>query len=279
MDVPPVVRPQQSNRLLRSSVMLEGTVHGFSTRLGGVSPAPFAGLNLGFGLGDPDATVEENRRRFQEALEAPDWPLVTVKQVHGRRVVTLRQAPAYSGDLAEEADALVTALPGLLVGVRTADCVPILLAGAKAVGAVHAGWRGTALGVVQEAVKALETLGEPAEQLRAAIGPCIQGRHYPVGLEVVEGLRVALQAVPGGLEQVLLPVRPEDSRPGLPPPVARADLSRANRLLLEAAGVPGASIDLLDECVCCDPAQYFSFRRDAGRTGRMLSVIGLPPAG
>lgn len=252
-------------------------VHGFSTRRGGVSQGVWRGLNLGHGLGDEAGHVETNRQMLQTALGVADWPLATVQQVHGKQVVRVDGPPDSPGGLPLKADALVTAQPGLLIGVRTADCVPILIAGPGAVAAVHAGWRGTALAIVREAVQALEALGQAPEQLKAVIGPCIQAAHYPVGQEVVEGLRACLGGVPGGLERVLLPVRPEDLRPDLPPPVARADLSEANRLLLRASGLPETQIEVIADCVCCDSQRYFSYRRDSGATGRMLSVIGLMP--
>src|SRR4051812_5439443 len=162
--------------------------HGFSTREGGVSEGAFASLNLGFSVKDDPKRVEENLRRFARALEIPIDDLHSVSQVHGDTVVEARErAPA--GQLSSvtgEADALFTARSGASVGVKTADCVPILLADpqTKTVAAVHSGWRGTELEITARAVETLVKRGAQASKIQVAIGPCIRSCCYEVSAEL-----------------------------------------------------------------------------------------------
>src|SRR5262245_48731451 len=170
--------------LVVTSRMLAGVRHGFSTRRGGVSTGRYATLNVGGKWGDDPAAVAHNRRRLA-AAGGFDWSrLYTAKQVHGARV-----ALVVAGTLPErvadtEADVVVTAQPGVVVGVYTADCVPVLIADDEGrVAAAHAGWRGTVAGVANAAVEALVSLGARRERLRAALGPSICARCFEVGEE------------------------------------------------------------------------------------------------
>jgi len=159
---------------------LSGAIaHGFFGRTGGVSAGIFASLNCGPGSGDDPAAVSENRSRARVALGAAH--LVTLYQVHSAAAVTVT-APWDSGP---QADAMVTRVPGIALGILSADCAPVLLADieAKVIGAAHAGWKGALGGVVEAAVAAMEKLGAERERIHAAIGPCIAQINYEVGPE------------------------------------------------------------------------------------------------
>ncbi len=154
--------------------------HGFYTRLGGVSPAPFHTLNVSVSVGDSLENVLENRRRIAEDMGFTFANLIRVKQVHSADVVTV--TPGQSLDLIE-ADALVTNHRGLLLAISTADCVPILMVDPQAsvIAAVHAGWGGALKGVIKNTVRSMAALGAKADHIQAAIGPCIHQESYEVG--------------------------------------------------------------------------------------------------
>lgn len=262
-------------------------VHGFSTRVGGVSLPPYDSLNLGEGVGDRPEAVRENHQRLAHALALPDAHFVMVRQVHGSEVMSLT-GPVQTGDfpltaggyVLGDADALITDQPETLVGIRTADCVPILMAGLSSSGklvvaAVHAGWRGTVLRIGARTLSIMQAeFGVELETVRAAIGPCIGGDVYPVGQEVVEGLQRALETAPGGTAGVILPVSPEYSQA-----VARVALAEANRRILQSAGLSADAVEKLERCVLTEASLFFSHRRDLGRTGRMLNFIGFSQKG
>jgi len=203
---------------------------------------------------------------------APKGTLLLEKQVHGTRVVhatgdaLLLAAPADDGfaRVAAEADALVSAQPRTVVGVRTADCVPLLLVSPKArwAAAVHAGWRGTLAGIAGEAVKAAAGAGIRADELIAAVGPSIGPCCYEVSPELGEDfVRAGLAQAPS------IGPRREDGRPHL-------DLRAANRLVLERAGVPAGSIQTVGPCTRCARERYHSFRAEPESAGRQVSWIG-----
>jgi hypothetical protein len=161
----------------------EGIVHGFFTREGGVSEGLFSSLNVGFGSGDDEKRVAENRARAADALGLVADQLTTAYQVHSARVEVI-DAPLRPTD-APRADGFVTAASGVLLGILTADCAPVLFAApeARVVGAAHAGWRGALGGVLESTVRAMESLGAARSDIRAAIGPCIGAASYEVGPE------------------------------------------------------------------------------------------------
>lgn len=237
--------------------------HGFSVRQGGVSEGPYAALNLGFSVGDDPSRVSENLRRFATALEVSPGGLFTVSQVHGDRILEAPGTVAASATEVPsplgEADAVWTAHPGVAVGVKTADCVPILLSDAQGrlVAAVHSGWKGTALKIAARVVETLIARGARAEGLVAAIGPCIQACCYEVSEEL--GARFGRDFGAGV-------VRRDRPKPHL-------DLAAAVRLTLQGAGVTPERIDVLPACTSCDPARFYSHRRDKGVSGRHLSAI------
>jgi len=263
-----------------------GVVHAFSTRIGGVSDGPFVSLNLGV-AGKPEETqrdtasnIATNYRLLQKALGCSSTMLrAWVSQVHGRMVELIEREPEseYSETLEAEirdrfsgqlnADAIVSIVPGVLLTIRVADCVPILLASpdGRVVGAVHAGWRGVVGNVTAKAVRTMHEAGgdgaAPAKLL-AAIGPCISAEHFEVGEEVAKEFQQQ-----GLGETILTPAR-EGDRPHI-------DLQAAVKLQLQQAGV--ASIDLHELCTYRDDKEFFSHRRDNGITGRMAGVITARP--
>ncbi len=231
--------------------------HGFSTRLGGVSEGPYASLNLGPAVGDLPERVAENHRRLLAAAGLAEGSLGTVTQVHGDRVWEIKSAPDPS--LAGvEGDALWTSTPGAAVGVRTADCVPVLLVDpvGKRVAAIHSGWKGTELEISARAVEALVRQGTRASDLLAAIGPSIRGCCYQVSAAVADRFRGRFDGA----------VRDAGGTPHL-------DLAVAVRATLETAGLTSAHIDLLPECTSCASTQFFSHRRDRSLSGRQLSFV------
>jgi polyphenol oxidase len=227
-----------------------------STRAGGVSAPPFDSLNLGRSAGDARAAVDENRRRFEAALGVPT---VYLSQVHGTRVVRLPAA----GPL--EADAAITTEPGVACTVMVADCLPLLFSApaARGVGAVHAGWRGLAAGVLEATVGALCAAAACAPpELVAWLGPCIGPRRFEVGADVLAafGQQAAHRFTPHP--------RPDGAQRWL------ADLPGLARDRLAVLGV--ARVSGGDACTVEDGSRFFSFRRD-GVTGRMAAAVWLQP--
>ncbi|MBS2030577.1 MAG: peptidoglycan editing factor PgeF [Deltaproteobacteria bacterium] len=243
--------------LLRSALLRVS--HGFSTRAGGVSPEPYAQLNLGRKVGDAPANVAENGRRFFEATGAR--ALACLDQVHGDRVLELAEGRPDLSPLGE-ADAAITRTPGLALCIGTADCLPILIHAPDVgwVGAAHAGWRGAELRIGARVVEALVAKGASAAKMQAVLGPCIRRCCYEVSEELAQRFARAFgDAV----------VDRTHEKPHL-------DIALASRLALEQAGVLPSAIEDLGLCTACDSEQFFSHRRDRGQTGRMLAFIALP---
>jgi polyphenol oxidase len=249
---------------------LDGVTHRFFQRVGGTSPAPFAGLNTSFDVSDAPARVQENLARVRFQLGVGKDALFTARQVHGTDVVVVDADSDPDTIAATAADALVTRTPGLAVCVRTADCAPVLLAlpDQSAVAVAHAGWRGAVGGVLAVVVAELlrGSAFEPKDVV-AAVGPCIGPDAFEVGPEVVAA---AIDAV--GAEAVGSLVRAgQGDRHHL-------DLALLCAALLRQAGV--VQVEQVGGCTAAQPQLYFSHRRDRGQTGRQLSaiVIGAPPA-
>ena len=246
---------------------MDAVRHGFLTRQGGVSEGPFASLNCGLASGDARRRVAVNRNRAAGAVAPEADALCTVRQHHGSAAAVV-EAPWRDGE-GPAADAMVTRAPGLILGVLTADCAPVLLADADArvVGAVHAGWRGALGGVIEAAVAAMTGLGARRERIAAALGPCIAQDSYEVGPE--------FPALIGTDEN------PPD---GLFAPAARRghfyfDLAGYVTCRLEAAGV--GPVEVLGHDTCADGERFFSYRRarlnGEHEFGVELSGIALAP--
>lgn len=229
--------------------------HGFFGRAGGVSAGVFASLNCSTRVGDDPAAVEENRLRVAAALGQGGVRLPG--QVHGDRVAIAGDAPA------GEADALVSDRPGEPVGVLTADCVPLLLIvpERRVAAAVHAGWKGTALGIAARAVEALAACGgAQARAVHAALGPAIGSCCYEVGDEVAS----AIAAGAGG--DRVPPARRDGGKSWI-------DLRAINAEILRIAGVPEPQIHVVGPCTRCAGDQCFSHRGTGGGTGRQISAV------
>ncbi len=248
--------------ILKSELLRARAVrHAFSTRIGGVSTGPFATLNVAVGPGDEPDAVAENLRRFAARMEVDPDSLFQTSQVHGATVRTVAASDDRLAVVREEADALVAHDPAIAVGIRTADCVPILLHDGKtgSVAAVHAGWRGVVSGVVQASVATLALRARSAADIVAAIGPSIGACCFEVGDDVADAIESAAPA-----DGVVLRDRG---------PKPYVDLRRAVRLQLRALGVADASIEDVPGCTRCDATRFFSHRRDGARSGRLLAAI------
>jgi len=242
---------------------LAGVPHGFMTRRGGVSTGAVASLNCGFGADDDRVAVIENRRIAAEAV-LPGASLVGVHQVHSPDVVTV-EGP-WPDDARPKADALVTDRPGLLLGILTADCAPVLLTDREAsvIGAAHAGWRGAHGGVIANTVAAMVALGAEPARIAAAVGPCIAQASY----EVSDDFRSAFTPAD---DRFFAQGAPEHWQFDLPGYVAKA---------LADSGV--GRVEVLGRDTYAEPELFYSFRRATHRGeptyGRLLSLIGMERA-
>ena len=271
--------------------------HGFSTRVGGVSRAyGKRDLNLGFTKDDDKASVARNRTLFlrelatdenSRAKEAPSsrWHLVTLRQVHSDIIHCVESAP----DEPLVGDGLLTAAPGLLVAIQTADCLPVVLADAKrrAIGVFHAGWRGTAKRIVEKGVGEMQRrFASKPRDLKAAIGPGIHSCCYDVGEEVRDRFesqfsyaaslfREVKESDPVREKYPLLFLTARAPGHGELPPKLFLDLVEANRRQLLAAGVLRKNIEASALCTSCRTDLLFSYRAEKGKTGRMMSVAGI----
>jgi YfiH family protein len=261
--------------LLHAPDVLGGFAHGFTMRAGGVSVGPYASLNMGRRWGDAWANVQENRRRAQAACSASH--LYLVRQVHGAGVLQVTAETSLDAAAAAEVDAACTDVPGVAVGIFTADCVPLLVGDptSGAVAAIHAGWRGVVAGVVPATLALMaEAYGSRTAELRVALGPAIGPCCFEVGLEVV----AAFDAVPGA--RAAGAIHDAGAAAGSKPHI---DLKRVLQVQLAAAGVPAANVAAGTECTMCDPAgRFYSYRRDNTQTGQHLSLIVAgtrPPVG
>jgi YfiH family protein len=270
--------------------------HGFSTRRGGLSRAYCADdaqgeLNLGFTAADDRETVLSNRRLLAEAIAGdPATPLAALKQIHSNKVVLADAADA-SREQPWKADGLMTDEPGLLLGIQTADCIPVLVADRKrrAVAAFHAGWRGTVKRIVESGVGRMRLeFGSRPEDLIAAIGPGIGPCCYAVGEDALsefesqfayarELFREVYDADPVRTKYPMLFMT--QRAPGHSPigPSLHLNLIEANRRQLLAAGLKPRAIQTVGGCTSCQRELFFSHRASQGHAGRMMSVIGIRP--
>jgi polyphenol oxidase len=273
-------------------------IHGFSTRVGGFSRSyAKSDLNLGFTKDDSRATVERNRAAFLRELGAvasikrnnsPNpalWPLITLRQIHSDIVHCINTVP----DEQLVGDGLITSTPGLLLGIQTADCLPVIVVDTKrrAVGVFHAGWRGTVQRIVEKGVGEMHRcFGTRPRDLQAAIGPGIHGCCYGVGEEVrakfesqfayaAKLFHEVKESDPVREKYPLLFLTARAPGHGELPSKIYLDLVEANRQQLLAAGVPAKNVEVSPLCTQCNPNLLFSYRGEKGKTGRMMAVAGI----
>ncbi|WFR99659.1 peptidoglycan editing factor PgeF [Rhizobium tumorigenes] len=248
---------------LLAAIGRPGIRHGYFTRQGGVSEGIYRGLNVGLGSRDERAAVEENRRRVAAWFGQPVEKLATVHQIHSADVVTIDAG--YDGTR-PQADALVTAVPGIVLGVLAADCGPILFADSKnrVIGAAHAGWKGALTGVLENTIDAMVALGAERRLIVACLGPSISSTSYEVGPEFVERFLAHDPAYTSYFSG--------SANQGH----AMFDLPALTVDRLTAAGVTAESLGL---CTYPDADRFFSYRRTTHERqedyGRQISAIAI----
>ena len=267
-------------------------VHGFSTRTGGVSTV-FGGkdLNLGFSSSDTKSNVEKNRKLFITVVASEKRShayMSCMKQVHSSVIHVIRERSSASAKPLV-GDGMITNLPGMMLAVQVADCVPVLMVDTKlkVIGAFHAGWRGTVDRIVEKGVGMMRMeYGSKPKDIHAAIGPAIGGCCYAVGDEVVNAFRSQFAYADKLFHEVfdddpvkkkypLLFLTARAPGHGDTGPQTHLDLFEANRHQLLAAGVPAKNIWVSGLCTSCDTTRFFSHRKEHGFTGRQMAAIGI----
>ncbi len=236
-------------------------LHGFLGRRGGKSSGAFLGLNVSLNVGDDPQIVKDNICDLKRAVGVHDLRIVTMKQVHGDRIVEVQDK---SQKEVGEADGMVTKEKEVFLGILTADCVPVLFCApeAKVVAVVHAGWRGTLLGLAPKMVSHLKNrFGVESSSIEAALGPAIGPCCYEIGADVAD----PVQKKWGALANKAL--RTNEGKTFL-------DLKGLNTALLQESGIPAENISQVGSCTACSTEDFFSYRRDGGKTGRQISFIG-----
>lgn len=246
------------------SELLSNVPHGFLGRRGGVSEGEMWGLNTGYGSGDDPALIAENRRRAIEAV-LPGASLATVHQVHSPAVVLVEQP--WEQDERPNADAMVTDHPGLLLGILTADCAPVLFADPEAgvVAAAHSGWRGAIAGVNEATIEAMEQLGARRERIAAAVGPTVEQQSY----EVDDAFR-----------DRFLDQDDASGRFFIAGPAGKPHFDLPGYILQRLSDAGIAKVEALRLDTYSDPDRFYSYRRSTHlgepSYGRQISMIGLP---
>jgi YfiH family protein len=232
------------------------------SRLGGVSPSPWASLNMGSTVGDEQKRVLENRNRALKALGKDPKSVFDVWQVHGTEVI-VTQAPRNPAHPHDRADAILTNTPGLILMMRFADCVPIYLFDSirMVIGIAHAGWQGTINGIIPTTISAMRAkFGSKPADILAGIGPAIGPDHYQIGEDVASRVRSTF----GGEATYLLKIVNE---------TIYFNLWEANKLQLERSGVK--NIENSNLCTACHSDAWFSHRAEHGKTGRFGAILSL----
>ncbi|HXV47169.1 MAG TPA: peptidoglycan editing factor PgeF [Candidatus Binatia bacterium] len=243
----------------------DGLLHGFMGRRGGKSVGAYAGLNTSYRVGDDPKVVSQNVCDMKLAVGIHDGKVVTMRQMHGDNIVEIKDDKLKE---AGEADGMVTAEKGVYLGVLTADCVPILfiVPKQKLAAVVHAGWKGTVAGIAEKTVRLFKSRYdvEPVN-LEVALGPSIGVCCY----EVKNDVAAPLMKRWGSLTTPSIAVKDDKTF---------VNLSRLNRDILRAAGVPGFQLFQVGPCTACSPSDFFSYRRERSETGRQISVVGWLPS-
>ncbi len=244
------------------SIESAGAAHAFLSRRGGVSPPPFDTLNFDPRDSDLPENIKENIKRVSRAFGIDGERLVTVNQVHGDAVHLVTEKNL--GGVPPDADAIITSLRGVPIGIMTADCLPIIIydPANHAIGAAHGGWRGTALGVAIRTLESMETsFGTRAKDVSAALGPHIGPCCYHVKDNVIDEFKKNFDDTSSYIKK---------AEGGF-----TLDLGAATVAQLTGAGVAPGNITALCPCTACNNNDFFSYRKDGGRTGRQLSFITL----
>ena len=251
--------------------MHQNVIHGFSTRLGGVSKGEFAQMNLSFSRGDVRESVLENYRRIAEAIGFDDRRIVCSDQTHTVNVRKVTEEDCGKGYLKPrdyaDVDGLVTNVPGVMLATFYADCVPLYFVDPvhRAVGLSHSGWRGTVGNIAQATVRAMtEHYGTDPKDITAAIGPSICRDCYEVSEDVIVQFQ---DAYPEHIWEKLF-YQKENGKYQL-------DLWEACRQNMMRAGIPEEKIEVTDVCTCCNPGVLFSHRASGGRRGNLAAFLGL----
>ena len=244
-----------SSEFIESQLLRKHDIGGlFSLRNGGISPAPFDSQNFGLGLGDRDANIEKNLIHFIQCTALSGLPHQATQTHHTDTLWC--SGPGFMHTT--EADILLSDAINSPLAIRTADCLPILLADPvnRITAAVHAGWRGTASRIVKHAIQAMCKHGSKAEQIVASLGPCIGPCCFNIGREAATALKNSADKASSFVQ-------------------SSADLRQINRLQLLESGLSKKNIELINACTACDNKRFFSFRRDAGMTGRHIAVVAI----
>jgi YfiH family protein len=252
----PIADPQLIHSKLFRSI---GITAFFTERQGGVSRAPFNTLNLGHGIGDDEDLVAANMERliFHASLRSRPHQ---AKQTHGSdHLICHGEGLVHD----TKADILITEEANCPVAVRTADCLPVLLADPvnRIIAAVHAGWRGTAKQVVTHAVKNMVLQGAAVQNIHAALGPSIGLCCFEIGEDTAQQLASSALRAENAIDRNTNP---------------HADLTAINTMQLQETGISDQHIESSPACTCCNPDRFYSYRRDHGQTGRHLAVVALP---
>ena len=237
-------------------------VHGVFMRYGGVSPKPWASLNMATSVGDSRESVFENRKRITNCLTLDEGSIFDVWQVHGTNIVHAAKSRKLDQPH-QKADAIITNKPNVTLMMLFADCVPIMLYDPEnnAAALVHAGWKGTVNGVVSETVKSMQKYyGCNPKNLFACIGPSICIDHYEIGKEVADKVSSAFE----NTEQILVTKGRN----------LYMDLKTANRIILNKHGIKRIQDSKI--CTACNTGNWYSHRAEKGKTGRFAAIISIP---
>lgn len=264
------VAPKSHRLLLQQWETQFPSLHaGFTIRTDGCSKAPFASFNLGLHVGDQREQVVTNRRMLCGELGFPFSAFTCAEQIHGNKVVRITEQNKGAGrdsmeDCIAAADGTFTNEPGVLLTSYYADCVPLYFLDptSKAVGLAHAGWRGTVARISEQMVQAFaETYGSKPENILTAIGPSIGGCCYEVDERIIEQVKLAAKSW-------------EPCVTALSAGKYMLDLGMLNQVIMEEIGIKSEHILRTDWCTSCRTDLFFSYRKEAGKTGRMASYIG-----
>lgn len=243
---------------------IPGIRHGISTRTGGHSHGHLAGFNLSYELEDSVKAVTGNRFIFASFLDVDPQDVYLPKQIHSDQIVEVTTQTV--ADELNGVDALITKTPGIAIGVMSADCVPILIADPvkRVIAAIHAGWKGTVLGIVKKTVlKMQDELGCNPHDMMAGIGPSICATNYEVGMDVIQAVRSSFP----NAEKFLLPGKTNDK--------AYFDLWKANQFWLSSSGIPENQIETAGICTYENSEKFYSARYFRYKTGRFAGCISI----